>query len=118
MGLFANDEEQDTRLDALEEHVRLLSDVAQRTQLDLAALTVRLIGVQAQVDDKLAASDFDPSIMALNDQIANARGEFEKASAAAADSWSTLHAGATDALNVLRASLDEASKDLEEKLSG
>ena len=117
MGLFGNDDEQDARLDALEGHVRMLSDVAQRTQLDLAALTVRMIGLQAQIDDKLAASDFDPSIMALNDQIANAREEFEKASSAAAESWSTLHAGATDALNVLRASVDEASRDLESKLS-
>lgn len=117
MGLFGNDDEQDARLDALEGHVRLLSDVAQRTQLDLAALTVRMIGLQAQIDDKLAASDFDPSIMALNDQLATARAELEKASSAAADTWSTLNAGATEALNVLRDSVDEASSELERKLS-
>ena len=117
MGLFGNDDEQDARLDALESHVRNLSDVSQRTQLDVATLTVKLIGLQAQVDDKLSPDDFDPSIIALNDQLATARRELEKTSAAASDSWSTLHAGASDALNTLRNSVDEASNELQQKLS-
>ena len=38
---------------------------------------VKLIGIQAQVEDKLSAADFDPAIIALNDQLAGARAHDE-----------------------------------------
>ena len=85
-GLFGNDEEQDARLDAIEYHIRLISDALQQGQLDTVALTVKVIGLQAQVGDKLSEEDFDPSVIALNEQLAAARVEIDKVSPAAAES--------------------------------
>jgi len=116
MGLFGNDKEQDARIEAIEYHVRLISDALQQGQLDLAALTVKVMGLQAQVGDKLSASDIDPGVVTLHGQLAEARVELDKASTAAAESWSTLHAGANEALKALRQSVSAAATELEEKL--
>lgn len=109
MGLFGNDDEQDARLDALETHIRSLSQTCQETQLDVASLFVALLAVQAQVNEKVSAEDVDPSIVALNEGLGVAREEIAKTAAAAADSWATMHAGAADALDTLRKSVKEAS---------
>ncbi len=109
MGLFGNDNEQDARLDALETHVRALSESVQRNQLDATNLHLKLIGLQTKVDEKLSAEDFDPALMSVNEQMAVAREEIEKVSAAASESWSVMHAGAADALDKLRASVEEAA---------
>jgi hypothetical protein len=109
MGLFGNDNEQDARLDALETHVRALSESVQRNQLDATNLHLKLIGLQTKIDDKLSAEDFDPALRSINEQMAVARGEIEKASAAASESWSMVHAGASDALNTLRDSVEKAA---------
>jgi hypothetical protein len=116
MGLFGNDKEQDARIDAIEYHVRLVSDALQQGQLDIAALTVKVIGLQSQLGDKLSEDDFDPSVIALNEQLAEARVEIDKVSSAATESWSTLHSGASEALSTLRKSVATASEELEEKL--
>ena len=102
MGLFGNDKEQDARLEAIEYHVRLVSDALQQGQLDIATLTVKVIGLQSQLGDKLSEDDFDPSVIALNEQLAVARVEIGKVAVAATESWSSLHSGASDALSTLR----------------
>jgi hypothetical protein len=43
-------------------------------------LTVKVIGLQAQVGEKLSEEDFGPSVIALNEQLAAARGEIDKVS--------------------------------------
>ena len=116
MGLFGNDKEQDARLEAIEYHVRLISDALQQGQLDLAALTVKVMGLQAQMGDKVSASDVDPGVFALNEQLAEARVELDKASTAATESWSALHAGANEALQALRQNVSAAATELEAKL--
>jgi hypothetical protein len=115
MGLFGNDKEQDARLDAIEYHVRMVSDALQQGQLDIAALTVKVIGLQSQLGDKLSEEDFDPSVIALNEQLAVARVEIGKVAAAASDSWSSLHSDASEALSTLRTAVESASAELEEK---
>ena len=55
MGLFGNNDEQDARLDALETHVRALSESVQRNQLDTTNLHLKLISLQTKVDEKLSA---------------------------------------------------------------
>jgi len=117
MGLFGNDKEQDARIDALEAHVRAMTEAVQMNQLDVAALHILMLGVQAQVDEKLSKDAVDPSIVALNEQLAVARQEYDKMSTAAADSWSTLHAGATEAVSTLRSSVEEAADRIEKELS-
>jgi hypothetical protein len=70
----------------------------------------------SRVEGKLSEEDFDPSVMALNDQLAAARVEIDTVSSAATESWSTLHSGASEALSTLQKSVATASKELEEKL--
>lgn len=109
MGLFGNDEEQDARLDALENHVRKLSESAHKNQLDVAEIHVKFIALQAKLDEKISMEDFDPSIVNLNDQLAKSRQELETLSGAAAESWSMLNAGAIDAFENLRANINDAA---------
>lgn len=109
MGLFGNNDEQDARLDALETHVRALSESVQRNQLDTTNLHLKLISLQTKVDEKLSAKSFDPVLLSVNEQMAAAREEVEKVSAAASESWSAVHAGAADALHKFRTSVEEAA---------
>ena len=83
MGLFGDDKAQDERLDALEHHVRVLTETVQANQADLAAGWIAILALQAQVDEKVSASDVDPTIDALNKQLRNARTELNKAEARA-----------------------------------
>ena len=114
MGLFGRDDEQDARLAALETHIRQLTEVVQQNQLDTATVRIELMKVQAQVDEKLSAEDFDPTIMDLNAKLAEARKQYEQVSAAATESWATMQSGATAALGTLRRSVEDASKSLAE----
>ncbi len=116
MALFGNDKEQDVRLDALESHVRAVSEALQQNQLDCAKLHISLIRMEAQLGEKISTDDVDPSIIVLNEQLAVARTEYEKMSEAATESWSTLHAGATEALSTLRDSVEEAAARVGEEL--
>jgi hypothetical protein len=116
MGLFGNDKAQDARLEALEQHVRELTDTVVQGGLDLVALRVAQINLQAQVEGKVSADEVDPAIGALNKQLGVAREEVGKAAAAAADSWATLNAGANEALDALRRSVDEAAGQIERDL--
>ncbi len=47
MGLFGNDKEQDARLDAIESHVRAMTEALQMNQLDVAKLHIKLIKLEA-----------------------------------------------------------------------
>ena len=60
MGLFADDDLQDARLDALEEHVRRLTDMVQRNQLDLIDAQIAALALQAQIDEKVSTDEVDP----------------------------------------------------------
>lgn len=114
MGLFGHDDQQDERLAALEKHIRELTEVVQQNQLDTAKVGIDVITLQAQVNEKLSASDFDPTIMDLNAKLAEAREQYEQVSAAATESWATVQSGAADALGTLRSSLEDAATRLSE----
>lgn len=116
MGLFGNDDQQDERLDDLEVYLRGLTEVVQQNALDVSQLRVNLISIRAQIENKLSSDDVDPAIIALNEQIGVARVELEKTSQAASESWSTLQAGAQDALAILRTSVAQASDRIEQEL--
>lgn len=117
MGLFGNDNEQDARLDALENFVRALSEAVHQNQLDSIAVRVQLIKMEARLSDKVNADDVDPTIVALNEQIGVAREEAKRAADSAADSWATMQAGATEALATLRASAEDAAAHIEKKMA-
>ena len=115
MGLFGNDKEQDARIDALESHVRAITEAIQQTQLDVMKVNISLIRTEQVLGDKVSSADVDPGIVALNEQLGVARDEYEKMSAAAEDSWATLHAGATDALATLRNSVEDAAARVQQE---
>ncbi len=110
MGLFGNDEQQDQRLDALESHVRALTETVQNNQLDTSGIQIQLIKLEAQIGSKLSEGDIDPTIIELGEQLGVARRQLGEASAAAAESWSTLQAGVTEAAATLRAGIQDAAE--------
>ncbi|MDJ0940917.1 MAG: hypothetical protein QNJ00_14235 [Woeseiaceae bacterium] len=116
MGLFGNDKEQDARLDALEAHVRAMTEAVQQTQLDVMKVNISLIRMESALGEKLDTDAVDPAISALNEELGTARAEYERMAAAASESWATLHAGATDAVEALRSSVEEAAGRIEQEL--
>jgi hypothetical protein len=113
MGIFGNDEQQDKRLDALEQHLRELTQTVQTNQVDLAETRISLLGLQARIDEKVSISDVDPMIIKLNEELDIARKELEKSSAAASESWTTLQGGVSEAFEMLRKSVRQASEKIE-----
>jgi phosphopantetheine adenylyltransferase len=73
MGLFGDDELQDERLKALENHLRRLTEAVQQNQLDLAASQIKVLGLEAQIGEKVSAADFDPIVIDLNEKLGKAR---------------------------------------------
>ena len=116
MPLFETDKQQDARLDALESHMRAMSEAIHLNQLDVINLRLTLIRLESLLGEKVDAGDVDPAISSLNEQLGDAREEYKRMAAAATDSWSALHAGATDAVTSLRTSVEEAAERIEREL--
>ena len=114
MGLFADDKLQDERLAALENHVRLLTEAQQATQAELVETRIEVLGLRAGLDEKVSATDVDPTIVKLNKELGEAREELSKVTVAAEEGWNTLQAGASDALESLRTSVREATDRIQE----
>jgi uncharacterized coiled-coil protein SlyX len=110
MGIFGDDKLQDQRIASLERHVRTLTQTVQSNQADLAAGWIAILALQAQVDEKVSSSDVDPTIGELNQQLATARKQLEKSSAAATESWATLQGGVREAFETLRSSVNQAAE--------
>lgn len=108
MGIFGDDKLQDERLDALENHVRDLTETVQANQADLAETRISILGLQARIDEKVSAADVDPTIVKLNDDLATAREELKQSSAAASESWKTLQGGVNKAFDSLNKGLHDA----------
>ena len=108
MGIFSHFKEQEERLDALEDHVRLLTEAVQQNQIDLATGLLGLLSLQAQVDGKVSTSDVDPVIKEINEKLGVAREQYQHASASASESWAKLQVGVQDSLTKLRASAESA----------
>jgi hypothetical protein len=70
-----------------------LTETVQANQVDIASASIAILALQAQVDEKVTASDVDPTLGELNQQLGEARKELEKASASASESWATLQDG-------------------------
>ncbi|MGD8699930.1 MAG: hypothetical protein PVJ43_11600 [Gemmatimonadales bacterium] len=108
MGIFGDDKQQDERIAALEAHVRALTETVQANHADLAEGRIAILKLQAQLDEKVSSADVDPTIVKLNQELAAARTELEKSSAAATESWTKLQDGVRDAFQKLSTSVDEA----------
>ena len=115
MGLFGDDKLQDERLDALEAHIRKLTETVYSTQADLAAGRISLMEVQAQLDEKISADELDPAFEDLNTKLADARTRLKQASEAGEDSWKTLQNGASESFSTLGQSINQAVDRLKKK---
>jgi hypothetical protein len=115
MSLFGNDKAQDARLDAIEDWLQDLTAVVQKNHLATSQLRIELMELQSGVDEKLAKEDFDPTIMQLNDHLAQARVKYEAARSAAAENWSSLQQGAMQALEELDQELQDAADRMDEE---
>ncbi len=114
MGIFGDDKRQDQRIEALEKHVRALTETVQANQADIAASWIAILKVQAHVDEKVSAVDVDPAMKELNQQLGEARQRLEESSAAASESWATLQDGVRDSFETLRSSVRKASERLQD----
>ena len=114
MGLFARDDQQDERLDGLEAHVRKLTEALQQAQLDSVSLRIEVMQLRANVDSKLSSDVLDPTFVALNEELGVARKQYEEVSAAAADGWATLQEGTSEAVALLRDSVESAADRMAE----
>ena len=112
MGLFGDDKAQNLRLDALETHIRQLTEDVNQNRLDVAALRLDLMRVQGEVDEKISTADVDQDLIDLNAQLKEARQRQEASQAAAEESWATLQSGARESYATLRASIEEAAARL------
>ncbi len=114
MSLFGNDKEQDARLDAIEDWLQGLTGVVQKNHLATSQLRIDLMKLQSGVDEKLSEEDFDPTVMQLNDRLAQARVKYEEAKSAAAENWTSLQHSAMQALEELDQELQEAAERMDE----
>ena len=121
MGLFGDDKRQDERLDALEQHIRALTETVQRNQLDIAECRIGMLAIQGEIDaavqtlrnkldEKISTGEIDPVLQELNKELGRARGRLEESSQAAVETWSTLQGGLREAFETLRSSVDEAAE--------
>jgi hypothetical protein len=109
MGLFGNDKEQDARIDAIENWLQGLTGVVQKNHLATSQLRIELLKLQSGLDEKLSEADFDPTVIQLNDRLAQARVKYEEARSAVAENWTSLQQGAMKALEELDQELQEAA---------
>ena len=114
MSLFGNDKEQDARLDAIEDWLQGLTGVVQKNHLATSQLRIDLMQLQSGVDEKLSKEDFDPTVMQLNDRLAQARVKYEEAKSAATENWTSLQNSAMQALEELDQELQEAADRMDE----
>ena len=112
MGIFGDDKQQDERIAALEDHVRVLTEALLANQADLAEGRIAILALRAQVDEKVSSSDVDPTIVKLNEDLATARKQLDEASTAASESWATLQKGVRDSFETLRKSVSQASDQI------
>mgnify|MGYP001011485409 CR=1 FL=1 len=126
MGIFADDEQQDRQIAAIEsrlgelaqtvqdhqsnvgDQLRDLTQLVQANQADLVEASIAILQLQARLQEKVSVSDIDPAVVGLNEDLGKARADLEKSRAAASESWATLQTGVNNSFESLRASVREA----------
>lgn len=113
MGLFGDDDLQNERLNALENHLRRLTEAVQQNQLDLAASQIKVLGLEAQIGEKVSVSDLDPIVIDLNEKLGKAREVIEEASKVAEGSWVALQRSVREKVSILQSSVEAASRQMD-----
>jgi len=94
----------------LENHLRRVTEAVQQNQLDLAASQIRVLGLEAQIGEKVSAADVDPIVIDLNEKLAKAREVIEEASKVAEGSWVALQRSVRGKVSILQSSIEAASR--------
>ena len=117
MGLFGDDSRQNERLDALELHIRALTEAVLQNQLDVAEIRIEMMSTEAQIEalqgqleGKVSAGEVDPVFSELNQELSTARQELEASSQAAEETWATLQDGLFESFETLRKSVSKAAE--------
>lgn len=117
MGLFGDDTRQNERLDALELHVRALTEAVLQNQLDVAEARIGMMSTEAQIEalrgqleGKVSAGEVDPVFSELNQELSTAREQLEASSRAAEETWATLQDGLFESFETLRKSVGKAAE--------
>ena len=90
MSIFGADKEQDKRLDAIEEHLRTLTEDLARARLGIAGNRAIVLGLQAAMEEKLQADDFDPAVMEFSEKLGQARVVFGQLEEATNEQWAAM----------------------------
>ncbi len=107
---------QDSRLEALEGHVRTgLADL-QEAQLALGAHAAVLLALDNELRKKVSTDEVDPAITELNARLGEAREHVERTVTASAEAWSAAQVEANAKFDALRKSAVEVGRRLQEEL--
>jgi hypothetical protein len=107
---------QDTRIAALERHLRSGSEALQQTQVALADHAAMLLALDNELRKKVSSSEIDPAIVELNQKLGTARVEMQKAAQATKQTWSKTQDKASAAFEKLQQSASEITRRLKGEL--
>lgn len=103
---------QDTRVEVLERHLRSVAKAVQGSQTVLADHTAMLLAMSDELKKKVSESDFDPSIVELNDQLIEARKRMETAAEARKETWDKIQQESNEAFEKLNDKVGDMTKKL------
>jgi uncharacterized membrane protein HdeD (DUF308 family) len=107
---------QNSRLEALEGHVRAGLVALQEAQIALVAQTAMLIALDNEVRKKVSASSVDPAMAELNTCLGEARVAMEQAAEASSEAWDATQKEANQAFDKLRVQAGKAAGKLQQEL--
>jgi hypothetical protein len=112
VSIFGADKEQDQRLDAIEEHLRTLTDDLARARLGIAGNRAVVLGLQATIEEKLQADDFDPAIMEFSEKLGKAREVYGQLEEATNEQWAAMQGQLNESLDAAETFLEETAEKL------
>ncbi len=86
----------------------------QQNQLDLATNQIKVLGLEAQIGEKVSAADLDPMVIDLTEKLGKAREVIEEASKVAEDGWVALQSRVSESVSILRSSIEAASRQTDQ----
>jgi uncharacterized membrane protein HdeD (DUF308 family) len=107
---------QDTRVEALERHVRDGALALLETQAALAGHSAMIVALDAELRKKVSTSEVDPAIQALNADLKVARERMAEVDAATTEAWAKVQDEANDAFQKLRQSSAQLTERLKKEL--
>ena len=102
--------EHDDRHDEVERRLRRLIEQVAQLSIDLGVTRSDLRRLSLTVDGKVSDADLDPSVVALNEGLKQARVKLSEAQSAADENWSTVNDELSSAMDDLRDALNQSGE--------